>query len=131
MLSPSLSDKVRQSFEQRTPDWKESADALTDFARLATESGVPSIVYLLPSNYNTYEMQEPIYRIAEQACREARLTVVSLLGPFAESGKAPKDFWLNLIDSHPNADYCALVSKFVFLDLKQRGQVAAFRTRAP
>ncbi|MCZ6681830.1 MAG: hypothetical protein O7B26_01525, partial [Planctomycetota bacterium] len=84
-----------------------------------------------PTNYGTYEMQEPLYRLAEEACRDAGLTVVSRMGRFAESGKAPSDFRINLIDGHPNAEYCALVSKFVFDDLKQRGQVAALREQIP
>ena len=131
MLGPSNYERLLQFFEQRTPNWKESADALADFAQLSTESGASCIVYLLPAHYGTYELQEPIYRIAEEACRDAGLTVVSLLGRFAESGSAPTDFRINLIDGHPNAEYGALVSKFVFDDLKQRGQVAALREQIP
>ncbi|MCZ6697983.1 MAG: SGNH/GDSL hydrolase family protein [Planctomycetota bacterium] len=131
MLGPSNYERLLQSFERRTPNWKENADALADFAQLSRESGVSCIVYLLPTNYGTYEMQEPLYRLAEEACRDAGLTVVSLLGRFAESGSAPTDFQINLIDGHPNAEYGALVSKFVFDDLKQRGQVAALREQIP
>ncbi len=54
-----------------------------------------------------------------------------LLDRFAESEKAGPGFKVNLIDSQPDADYCDLVSKFAFDDLKQRGQVAILRAQVP
>ena len=66
----------------------------------------------------------------EEVCDIAGLPAASLRGPFADTGQAPKYFRLNIIDRHPNAEYCSLVAESVFDALEKRGYLTALQEGA-
>jgi hypothetical protein len=96
-----------------------SEDALREMADLTRRRGIPLKIFLLPSNFGkTYEEQRVIHETAAQICESAELPAISLLDRFESSGKPPKFFALNIIDSHPNVEYCSLVRDAVFDELR-------------
>lgn len=96
-----------------------SEEALQEMADLARRSGIPLKVFMLPSNFGkSFAEQREVHETAAQICESAGLHAISLLDRFERSGRVPKSFVLNIIDSHPNSDYCRVVRDAIFTQLR-------------
>ena len=95
--------------EKDDSGWPDNAEALGQMARRAEELGIPFLVVVLPHNWGWIEHRELIAR-ALSHCEEQRIECIDTLEAFIASGRSEPAYRLNLIDSHPNARYHALVA---------------------
>jgi hypothetical protein len=111
--------RVLSSMAPGSTGRERSEEALREMADLTRRRGIPLKVFMLPSNFGkAYEEQREVHETAAQICESAGLPAISLLDRFEYSGKPPKSYTLNIIDSHPNVEYCSLVRDAVLDELR-------------
>jgi|GEM_PF-5708741 len=104
--------KVADSENERKRGWDENLSALARIIETARDKDLPLIISLLPDTWSYKSQHKSINRIKAFLAKYNSEPVV-LLYPFIESGVKEKDLRVNLLDSHPNVQYNALVAKYL------------------
>jgi len=92
--------------------WRDNLDAVRLMTDRAAELDIPFIVVLLPPNWNYVDHRKFFSKVrSEIGCESKQFKCVDALEAFIASGNTDKSYWINLLDSHPNARYHALVTE--------------------
>lgn len=96
--------------------WLENTAALERIARTARERKLPLAVAMLPHTFNFTRQREVFGRI-ERFCRVQQLACLNLLESFIARQVPEGQLRLNVLDSHPNEKYNAIVASVVSSEL--------------
>jgi len=100
----------RPAFGEGSAGWNENTSALLRIAARTRERGIPFRVCLLPHPSN-FAKQTAHHETVARFCREHEIAATDVLPRLIATGKSPRAFRINLIDSHPNAAYNAVVAE--------------------
>jgi hypothetical protein len=89
--------------------WQENTAALQRIAQTARERRLPLALAVLPHTFNFTHQREVFGRI-ERFCREQQLPCLNLLESFIARQVPEAELRLNVLDSHPNEKYNAIVA---------------------
>ncbi len=96
-------EKIYQGFTEENPGWSESRRALDGIAEYCREAGCAFLVAVYPLLVELESYQGGAAHAAIAGfCRERGIEVADLLEVF--EGTRSTSHWINVIDSHPDAD---------------------------
>jgi hypothetical protein len=96
--------------------WLENTAALQRIAQTARERKLPLAVAVLPHTFNFIRQREEFGRI-QRFCREQQLPCLNLLESFIARQVPEGQLRLNVLDSHPNEKYNAIVANVLTSEL--------------
>lgn len=103
----------RPAFGVGSEGWAENTAALLRIAALAREHKIPLRVCLLP-HPSAFAEQQSRHALVAAFCQQNGIRATDTLPDFIKSGRSPMSLRLNLVDSHPNAAYHAIVAHTMF-----------------
>jgi lysophospholipase L1-like esterase len=110
-------EKTFSGFTDQNPGWRESKKALASMKKIADERGMPFVVLIYPLlvELNHYKGQRA-HDAIRTYCESIGVPTIDLLPVFEHKNAA--HFWVNFLDSHPDAEAHALVTSFVLDHLR-------------
>jgi len=95
-------EKIYQGYTLENPGWLESRRALAEIRDQARARNMKVVLAIYPLLVELDNYQgRAAHRSLSAYCESLGITVVDLLPIF--EGKRGKDYWINFMDSHPNA----------------------------
>ncbi len=112
IFNPKKDKPVADKKKEQERGWNENLSALASIIKTAREKDLPLIVTLLPNTWSYASQHKAIDRIKTFMAEHAKEPAV-LLYPFIESGVEEKALRVNMLDSHPNVQYNALIAEYL------------------
>lgn len=101
-------EEIRRNYEQNDAAWADFTSALDDLARFTKQRGICGHVFIHSWREELLGVHD---RVAE-AARERGLSVSRSMP--ALGGRKPSEFWVSLVDAHPNVAGHALLAQALY-----------------